>query len=60
MPVYCKFDPVKSKYRVLERESGRIARNRGGTPVDGGGHSTFTQCRKQAQAINISIHNRSE
>ncbi len=43
-----------NKYRVVEAETGRLVRNRRGTPVDGGGHATLKKAREQAAAINIS------
>ena len=42
-----------SRYRVVE-PNGRLVRNRKGTPVDGGGHSSRKNARAQAAAININ------
>lgn len=42
------------KYRVVEEATGRIARNKAGTPVDGGGKKSKASVQKQATAINIS------
>ena len=52
--------PVKSvkrgsKFRVVEASTGRIAKNRAGTPVDGGGHASQGKASRQASAINTSI-----
>jgi hypothetical protein len=49
--------PVKtakrgSKYRVIESRTGKIAKNKAGTAVDGGGHRTKTKAQAQARAIN--------
>lgn len=49
MPVTCKL--VDKKYRVVE-PSGKIAKNKSGTAVDGGGHTIKEACMKQARAIN--------
>lgn len=49
MPVTCKLRD--GKYRIVE-PSGKIAKNKSGTAVDGGGHTTKEQCQKQARAIN--------
>lgn len=43
-----------TKYRVLEKSTGKVATNDSGTPVDGGGHKTAGEATRQAQAINIS------
>ncbi len=55
--------PVKtvkrgSKFRVVEASTGRIAKNRAGTPVDGGGHGSKNKAARQARAINASISRR--
>jgi hypothetical protein len=42
------------KYRILESETGRIARGRTGTVLDRGGSRSATFLRKQAAAINIA------
>ena len=42
------------KWRVIECDSGRIAKNASGTAVDGGGHDTESSARRQARAINAS------
>ena len=50
MPVKC----VKQgdKYRVVESNTGKVAKGRSGRAVDGGGHNSMEACRKQAAAIN--------
>lgn len=55
MPVMAK--KVGGKYRVVEAATGKIAKNKAGTPVDGGG-SSAEGARKQAAAININMHKR--
>ncbi len=52
--------PVKSaqrgnKVRIVEADSGRIARNKAGTPMDGGGHSTKSEAARQVRAVNRSL-----
>ena len=49
--------PVKvvkrgEKFRVVEASTGRIAKNQGGTAVDGGGHSSRSAASSQARAVN--------
>lgn len=46
------------KYRVVESIDHKIAKNKSGSSVDGGGHSTRDAAIKQSQAINISLHKR--
>jgi len=40
-----------NKFRVVE-SNGRLVRNKAGTPVDGGGHTTEGEAKAQANAIN--------
>ena len=42
------------KYRVVEVNTGKIAKNASGTALDGGGKKSKSAVMKQAQAINIS------
>lgn len=49
--------PVKAekrgrKFRVIESDTGKIARNFGGTALDGGGHTTKKKATAQARAVN--------
>ena len=44
----------RGKWRVVETRTGRLAKNRAGTPVDGGGHRSKAAAAKQARAINAS------
>jgi len=51
--------PVKSVkrgkvFRVVESGSGKIAKNKAGTSVDGGGTSSKLKAQGQARAINRS------
>lgn len=44
-----------AKYRVVHRGARGnpiLLRNRGGTPVDGGGHRSKAKATRQARAIN--------
>jgi len=43
------------KWRVVECDSGNIVKNRAGTAVDGGGHTSKEAAKQQAKAINRSI-----
>ena len=40
------------KFRVVEAATGNLARNAGGSPVDGGGHETRAKATMQARAVN--------
>ena len=40
------------KWRVVD-PSGNLIKNKAGTPVDGGGHTTMAGAHAQASAINI-------
>jgi len=53
MPVTCA--RRGDKWRVIEASNRRIARNRGGTALDGGGHSSESACNSQAIAVNASL-----
>ena len=55
--------PVKAvkrgkKYRVIEASTGKIAKNKGGTAMDGGGHGSKAMASKQARAVNRSLSRR--
>ena len=45
---------IDDKYRVIECKTGDIAKNAGGTALDGGGFKTHDQAQKQASAVNIA------
>lgn len=41
------------KYRVVHGPGkGKLVRNRAGTPVDGGGHSSKSKAQRQANVVN--------
>lgn len=53
MPVKMKF--IGGKYRVVEVSTGRLAKNKGGIALDGGGHRTSGAAKAQAAAVNSSL-----
>lgn len=56
MPV--KIKPMGGKWRVVEANSGKIAKNKAGTALDGGGHSSKDAALKQVGAVNSSLERR--
>jgi hypothetical protein len=42
------------KYRILEKDTGRIARGRTGKALDQGGSRSAEALKKQAAAVNIA------
>jgi hypothetical protein len=55
--------PVKvvkrgDKFRVIESETGRIAKNSSGSAIDGGGFKSKTRAGSQARAVNASLSKR--
>ena len=52
MPLTTK--KLGKKWRVVEVNTGDIAKNAGGTALDGGGHESKTGAQSQAAAVNIS------
>jgi len=42
------------KFRVVEADTGHIAKNQAGTALDGGGKKSKSAAQKQASAVNIS------
>ena len=52
MPV--RVSKRNGKFRVVETETGRIAKNKAGTAIDGGGHKIESAAQKQSSAVNIS------
>jgi len=44
---------IKGKYRLIEKDTGRLVKNAEGTAVDGGGHESKEKAVKQLQAIAI-------
>lgn len=53
MPV--KVAKQKDRYRLVEADSRRIAKNAAGTAIDGGGHRTRKKAEQQAKAVNRSL-----
>ena len=45
---------MSGKWRVVEKSSGKVVKNRGGKAADGGGHASQAAATRQMQAINIS------
>ena len=46
-------------YRVIEADSGRIAKTMNGNPRDGGGHGDRDKAMRQARAMNMAIAKKS-
>lgn len=44
----------KGIFRIIEATTGKIAKNKAGTAVDGGGHSSRKRATSQVAAINSS------
>ena len=45
---------INGKWRIIEADTGEIAKNDSGTALDGGGHETPAQASRQISAISIS------
>lgn len=45
---------IGPKFRVVEGPQGKIAKNKKGSAIDGGGHATRDKAVKQSQAVNLS------
>jgi len=43
-------------YRIIKKDTGEIAKNQAGTPLDGNGHQSRQKALAQVHAINISEH----
>jgi hypothetical protein len=50
-----KVKHMKGKYRLVDQETGCIAKNANGTPFDGGGHSGKEKADRQSVYINDSV-----
>ena len=51
--------PVRARGNRLIERSGRIARNRAGTPLNGGGERSHAAAVRHARAINLNeLHRR--
>jgi hypothetical protein len=46
------------KWRLVKPGTGKVAKGRGASPVDGGGHSSRGRALAQARAIMASEHRR--
>ena len=46
------------KHRVIERATGRIAKTKSGTAIDGGGFKSKNAATRQVQAVNIALSKR--
>lgn len=49
-----KVKKIRGKYRVVKADSGKIAKNKAGTALDGGGHATASKAGAQIGAIDRS------
>lgn len=45
---------IRGKYRVVKKSTGRVAFNKAGTPLDGGGHESAAKAGRQIGAIEDS------
>lgn len=52
MPYSCR--RRGGKWRVVKADTGHVATNSSGTPLDGGGHKTEQACKRQIGAIEAS------
>ena len=53
MPV--KIAKKGNKFRLVESSTGRIAKNQGGTAIDGGGRASKAALEPQRKAVNASL-----
>ena len=53
MPV--KVKKVGKKYRIVESATGKIAKNKSGGALDGGGHASHTKATSQVYAVNMHL-----
>jgi hypothetical protein len=49
-----------SKFRVVEKATGAVAKNSAGTAADGGGHESEGKAKAQARAMNASMYGKKE
>lgn len=45
---------ISGKYRIMKEGSGKVAKNKGGTAMDGGGHGSPGQAYAQIKAVEMS------
>jgi len=43
------------KFRLIETDSGQIAKSKNKKPIDGGGHLTKDKAHRQARVINQNV-----
>lgn len=53
MPVKTK--KVGARTRIVEAGTGKIAKGRGGKPLDGGGYASRAKAVAKVQAVNLSM-----
>ena len=49
MPYKCKL--IDKKWRIIKPDTGRVAKNKEGTALDGDGHTSESACMKQVRAL---------
>ena len=49
---------IGAVWRVVEKKTGKITKNAGGKPVDGGGYFSKEHAMRQAATIHMSQHKR--
>ena len=49
---------ISGKYRILKIGSGKVAKNKGGTAMDGGGHTSPKKAYAQVKAVEMSEKNK--
>ena len=47
-----RVEKQKKKYRLIENETGKLAVNENGIPMDGGGHKDLAAAMRQSEYIN--------
>jgi len=45
---------ISGKYRILKEGSGKVAKNKGGSAMDGGGHDSRQKAYAQIKAVEMS------
>ena len=45
---------IGGKYRLIEKATGKIGKNKAGTAIDGGGSTSKAKLDRQRDAVNIS------
>jgi hypothetical protein len=52
---HVKVEKVEEKYRIVDAETGLVAVNAGGKPLDGGGHDFEDKAQRQVGYINAGL-----